>query len=78
MYVYFSVPNNRSHTYGLDGKATLKTISNMTYFLYVIGHAINHILFCLTNKQIQKETSKILWNCRNMYWTTESVDDKTE
>ena len=67
MYIYFSVPNNDISLY--NAPKALREISCFTYFLYVIGHAINHILFCLTNKQVQKETGNIIMNCKNIYWT---------
>ena len=67
MYIYFSVPNN--DTTVSNSSDSLKNFAALTYVLYVIGHAINHILFCLTNKEIQKETGKIIMNCKNIYWT---------
>ena len=67
MYIYFSVPNN--DTTVSNASDPLKNFACLTYVLYVIGHAINHILFCLTNKEIQKETGKIIMNCKNIYWT---------
>ena len=45
----------------------LKYFFNFIYVLYVLGHSINHILYCLTNKQIQEETSKIVFRCKNIY-----------
>ena len=76
MYIYFSIPNNSVSTYNVDQVDVLGSVANMTYVLYVIGHAINHVLFCLTNKAIQKETSKILVNCKNMYWTQDKYENK--
>lgn len=47
----------------------LETTYNFIYALYVIGHTINHALYCMTNKQVQQETGRIVTNCKNLYWT---------
>ena len=58
----FPLSNNRDHDVAIK-------VANSMYVLYVISHAINHILYCLTNHHIQEETSKIVFNFRNIYWS---------
>ena len=69
-YICLTVPNDSVHIYDVaDVNPALYTFASVTYVMYVLGHAINHILYCLTNKQIQNETWKMLLRCKNLYWT---------
>ena len=70
-YICLTVPNDSAaHIYDVSEKyPTLDSFASVTYVMYVLGHAINHILYCLTNKQIQDETWKMILRCKNLYWT---------
>ena len=69
-FICLSAPNDSIHIYDVaERNPSLDNFASVTYIMYVLGHAINHILYCLTNKQIQDETWKMLLSCKNMYWT---------
>ena len=65
------MPNDSAaHIYDVSEKyPILDAFASVTYVMYVLGHAINHILYCLTNKQIQDETWNMILRCKNLYWT---------
>jgi len=63
IYIYLVLDNHEVHN------PEPIQLYNFFYVLYVLGHCINHILYCMTNKQIQEETSKILFQCKNIYWS---------
>jgi hypothetical protein len=70
IFIYSTSAKNHALEIGKEeDNEALVTFANIAFVLYVISHAINHILYCLTNKQIQEETSSILFNCKNMYWS---------
>ena len=52
----------------LDQDSGVMKFANIAYVCYVLSHAINHVLYCMANKQIQEETGKLLFRCRNLYW----------
>lgn len=75
-HVLLTLPANVMYIINLQNNSALHELSsgletafNFTYVLYVIGHTINHALYCMTNSQVQKETGKIVTNCKNLYWT---------
>ena len=72
LHAVLTTPGNVAYIiWNFSGDDQLEPVPlyNFFYVLYVIGHCINHILYCLTNKQIQEETSKILFQCKNIYWS---------
>ena len=72
LHTLLTTPFNAAYIY-LVFRPTIEPFPQMKYFfnfiyvLYVLGHSINHILYCLTNKQIQEETSKIVFQCKNIH-----------